>query len=51
MFHIHIPHIQGIRAIKAITPLIIFFKGWRHLVAFIDHYTHLLEIVRQELIN
>ena len=28
-----------------------FFKGWRHLVAFIDHYTHLLEIVRQELIN
>ena len=23
-----------------------FFKGWWHLVAFMDHYTHLYEIVR-----
>ena len=26
-----------------------FFKGWWHLVAFIDHYTHLYEIVRHQL--
>ena len=27
----------------------IFFKGWWHLVAFIDHNTHLYEIVRHQL--
>ena len=27
----------------------IFFKGWWHLVAFIDHYKHLYEIVRHKL--
>ena len=24
-------------------------KGWRHLVAFIDHYTHVYEIVSHQL--
>ena len=28
-----------------------FFKGWWHLVAFTDHYTHLYEIVRHQLSN
>ena len=26
-----------------------FFKGWWHLVAFIDNYTHLYEIVKHQL--
>ena len=27
----------------------LFFKRWWHLVAFIDHYTHLYKIVRHQL--
>ena len=34
---------------KLTEDVIIFFKGWWHLVAFIDHYTHLYEIGRHQL--
>ena len=30
---------------------LIFFKGWLHLVAFINNYTHLYELIYMQLYN